>query len=295
MKIFKNLRWTEWRVFVAVVVIVGVAATVYAMRLPRWYEASGTVKYVGVGEDGGSHHAGSGLSDWPEMIAAPKSPQSIQSMIGRLTREETARFLAPFDRSSSESQNSVITHYIQKNQRVTFDGLERTMVITYRHPDRMMAARVVNLIVDEISAYQARLLIEDRLKQVDELVLRARGEEQEVRDLTAKLDVYRASRAKDAGISFETNAEYRAMTERRDAVQQRLNGINFRIRDTATIVRMSTQYWRTGERAVPSDEGDYLLMPILKPLAWGWGIAVFSGVAAVGVMRGVWRVRRRAA
>jgi hypothetical protein len=270
MNLLRCLVKSGPRIFGLVFTTIMLVVVIQVVRQPRWYEAAGTLKCHRVMITG-EREARPPAWDWNELRVALKSPELIRRVVGRLTEAE-------------QSETVIIEQSIGETQRVSFDRLEGELAIEYRDQDRVMVARVVNLLLDEAISYQASKQIDESMKEVEELKLRAEAQARKVRGLTEEIMAYRDRSEKTTGKPFEVDADYEAMQQRLDKEQKKLDSVIHRMRDITMGFGMDTASWRLSKRAVPPDEDDYLVEPIVMRLSWGFTAAVVGGLLAVGLV-----------
>jgi uncharacterized protein involved in exopolysaccharide biosynthesis len=283
MNLLRPIVKSDLRVFGLVFSIIILVAVIHALWLPRIYEASGTVKFRS-SDDEASHHSGSGMEDRDAMRVELKSSELIHRVIARFTDADRVRFLAHHDRSQEPSESVLIEQLIREKQRVSFHGLERALLIQYQHTDRLIAARVVNLLIDEVITYQVRMKIDQAMKAVEELKLRAEAQERRVRELTAEMVGYREEIERTPEKPFEPDENYEALRRQQTDAEKIRDRLIQRMRDTTMVTRMDFPSWRPGRLAVAPDEDDYLVEPIVMRLSWGFTAAVVGGLLVVGVV-----------
>lgn len=277
---------SDLRIFSFVFGVILVATIIHVVRQPRVYEASGTFRFQSPG-DADSHRSGLGVGDWNEIRVALKSSELIQRVVTeRFTKTNRADFLAPYDPPMTETEGLVIERLIRENQQVSFDRLESAMIIRYQHPDRMLAAHIVNLLIDEVLVHQARRRIDEAMKAVEELKVRAESQQRHVRELAAEMSSYRERHEKISGAPIKEDAQYQRLHKQQADAQKMLDALISRMRATTMITGMGAMGWRVADKAVAPDEGDYLKRPIVVRLIWGLLPALSCGFVAV------WGVRK---
>ena len=278
MTIEQLTRRTEWRVFVAVVVIVGLAATVYALRLPRWYFAQATLMDAGAGlinEQRVGRHTFRDVA---------LSGMILQHVVERLTSDEPA-LMMHWQRpalAGTESKSDLIWAVIEENRQLVIDKAARTATFQVRSGDRLMAARIANLFMEEVIAYEFRVRIGGPFPDVEDLEPYLKEGAQTLKTITDELTAYREAQSQRSGKPFAADERSVALEAQQAEAQRRLDDVVQRERALRIPQEPPANPYRVLKRAVPPEEGEYLLTPILVPLAWGWGIAVLSGAGGGG-------------
>jgi capsular exopolysaccharide synthesis family protein len=114
----------------------------------------------------------------------------VQAVADRLTGDDLRQFLAPYQKSSDDEPISPAA-IILANRKIVPVRLSLILQVQYTHPDRFMAAKVANLFLDEFIAHNSRLRIEESMKAVDELKIRADQQKKKVEELALSLQGYR--------------------------------------------------------------------------------------------------------
>ncbi|HSI09232.1 MAG TPA: hypothetical protein VK985_11665 [Rariglobus sp.] len=283
MNLLRSLVKSDLRVFGLVFSAIVLVTVIQAVRQPRWYEVIGTLKYhrammLAVSEPGPP------VEDWNELRVALKSSELIHRVIGRLSEAERTGLIAPYAGPSKQVEIVNVERLIGENQRTSYDRLQGELTIAYRHPDRLLVAQMVNLMLDEGIAYQVRKRIDEAMREVEELKSRAEAQERHVKELTEEMTAFRERSETHTGKSFETGADYVTMQQQLEKEQKMLKTVIQRMRDTTMGFGMDTASWRLSKRAVPPKEDDYLIAPIVVRLSWGFAVAVVGGLLAVGVV-----------
>ncbi len=118
-----------------------------------------------------------------------KSSTIVQRVASRLTQDDVRRFLAPYQRPGRPAASARVCS--GKNRDVVPQRLSLIIAITFKHPDREMAAQVANLFADEYIAYNAHVQSDESLKAVEELSQRADEQKKKVEDIANALQTYR--------------------------------------------------------------------------------------------------------
>ena len=122
--------------------------------------------------------------DFLTQVKILDSATIIDRVAKRITGDLLRDFLAPYEKSSVNA--AFVTDIIARNRRVTPQRLTLVVAVSYQHPDRVVAAKVANLFVEEYLNNNKRLrsdaqdlagedlqrAVEDQRKKVDELALK---------------------------------------------------------------------------------------------------------------------------
>jgi capsular exopolysaccharide synthesis family protein len=114
----------------------------------------------------------------------------VQAVADRLTGEDLKQFLAPYQKGGSDEPISA-AGILFNNRKIVPVRLSLILQVQYTHPDRFVSAKVANLFLDEFIAHNSRLRIEESMKAVDELKIRADQQKKKVEELALSLQGYR--------------------------------------------------------------------------------------------------------
>ena len=280
MKFWRSLVKSDIRVFSFVFIAILLVAVFQVIRQPRVYEARATVQFY---EEPPTQAVFSGPREDPgPTIKAVRSEEFLNRVTARLNDEERVLLLKPYHLAQTNADGWAIERVIHGRAAIDFKG--NVLSIHYRNPDRFLVARIANLYVDEVIAYLVRLRIDEAMKQVEELVLRAKSQQQVIKGLTEELMAYRERREKHTTDSIENDEQYQVRLKRQADAQKTLDALIPRIRDTTMICGPTPSFWRVTQRAVPPNEDDYMIASIVVRLSWGFAVAVVGGLLAVGVV-----------
>lgn len=293
MNLLRVFVKSDLRIFSLVFTAIMLVAVIQVVRQPLWYKARATLKHHRAMMLG-AREAGPPEEDWNGLRVALKSSELIHRVIGRLSEAERTGLIAPYAGPSKQVETVNVESLIGENQGISYDGLQGELTIEYRHPDRLVAAQVVNLLMDEVIVYQTRKRIDEAMKAVEELKLRAEAQEIRVRELTDEMTAYRVRIEKTTGAPFESNKDYEALLQKQASEKKLLDRLIQKMRDMTMVDTMEPREWSPIEIAMPPNQGDYLIAPILRPLARGFVFSCFGGLLAVGVMNILRRDRERA-
>ena len=169
--------------------------------------------------------------DLNTQVKVLESLSIIQHVADRLTGEELKNFLAPYAKSGSSELISP-AEIIYKNRKIVPIRLSLIIQVQYVHPDKNVAARVANLFIDEYISYNARLRIEDAMKAVDDLKVRADQQKKKVEEMAFTLQSYRE---KNNLISLD---------QRKDIVTEKLKALNLYVTQTNSHLKDAEIRWR---------------------------------------------------
>ena len=172
------LRERIWYVVVVFLVVFS-SALVYTFSQTKIYQATATVQIfrsdpkVMSGVQDVVNNQVTNTEDLNTVVGVLKSGTIIQNVAQRITGDDLRQFMAPYEKDRSSDDPVTPIEVLGKNRIVVPERLSLIINIQYRHPDRLMAAKVANMFVDEFIAYNARVRIDESMKAVEELKIRA--------------------------------------------------------------------------------------------------------------------------
>jgi polysaccharide biosynthesis transport protein len=172
-----------------------------------------------------------GTEDLNTVVEVLSSGAIIQKVAERITGEDMRQFMAPYEKGKGSDPVTPL-EVLGDNRKVVPRRLSLVINIIYRHPDRQIAAKVANLFVDEFIAYNARVRIDESMKAVEELKIRAEQQERTVKDLANELQTYRE---KNNMISLD---------QRKDIVTEKLKALNLYVTQTDTKLKDAEIRWK---------------------------------------------------
>jgi succinoglycan biosynthesis transport protein ExoP len=131
-----------------------------------------------------------GTEDLNTVVEVLSSGAIIQKVAERITGEDRRQFMAPYEKGKGSDPVTPL-EVLGENRKIAPRRLSLVINIIYRHPDPRIAANVANYFVDEFIAYNARVRIDESMKAVEELKIRAEQQERTVKDLANELQTYR--------------------------------------------------------------------------------------------------------
>lgn len=155
----------------------------------------------------------------------------VQRVADRLNGEDLKSFLAPYQKTSASEPLSPAT-IIYKNRKIVPVRLSLVLQVQYTHPDKVVAAKVANLFIDEYIAYNSRQRIEDSMKAVDDLKERAEQQKKKVEELAINLQAYRE---KNKMVSLDKG---------KDIVTEKLKALNAYVTQTTSRLNEAEIRWR---------------------------------------------------
>jgi succinoglycan biosynthesis transport protein ExoP len=247
------LRERMWYAIVAFVLVVA-ATTIYTMsRVPIYagtatvqiFRRAATVLQVQQVTDSAVVSA----EDLNTQINLLKSRAIIDLVASKITGSDLEHFIAPYAKTA-QSSTFDLAKVLERDRTVIPQRLSLIVSVEYRHPDREVAVKVANLFAEEFINYTARTRIDDSLKAVSELEIRATEQSRKV-DLVAK--AIQSYREKNNLVSLD---------QRKDIVTQKLKELSLYVTQGSSALQDAETRW--GQvRAVRAKGEDLLNLPFV--------------------------------
>ena len=220
------LRERIWYIIVVFLVVFS-SSLVYTLSLTKIYQSTATVQIfrrdptvmqVQQVVDNDIR----GAEDLNTQLKVMESQTIIQKVAERITGEDRAAFLAPYEKTSADT--AFIAETLYKNRKVQLQRLTLIITVSYEHPDRFVAAKVANLFADEYLAHNTRLRADDAARAFDDLKNTADDQRKKVDQLAKRLQEYK-----------EKNNQV-SLDQRKDIVSDTLKSLNAEVNRTATVL-----------------------------------------------------------
>jgi len=169
--------------------------------------------------------------DLNTQVKVLESLSVVQAVADRLTGEDLRQFMAPYQKDSADETVSP-AGILFKNRKIVPVRLSLIIQVQYTHPDRFMAAKIANLFLDEFISHNSRLRIEESMKAVDELKIRADQQKKKVEELALALQGYRE---KNNLVSLD---------QRKDIVTEKLKTLNNYVSQTDAKRKDAEVRWK---------------------------------------------------
>src|SRR5476651_82292 len=225
------LRERIWYVIVVFLVVFS-SSLVYTLSQTKIYESAATVQIfrrdptvmqVQQVMDNDIR----GAEDLNTQLKVMESGTIVQKVAERITGEDKAAFLAPYERNSADT--AFVADTLIKNRKVQLQRLTLIITISYYHPDRFVAAKVANLFAEEYLAHNTRLRADDAATAFVDLTNTADDQRKKVDALAKKLQDYK-----------EKNNQV-SLDQRKDIVNDTLKSLNAEVNRTAIVLSNAEQ------------------------------------------------------
>jgi len=222
------LRERIWYIVVVFLVVFS-SSLVYTLSETKIYQSSATVQILrrdttpmpGVQQvvDNDIRSA----EDLNTQIKVIESATLIRRVAERLKGEDLKTFMAPYEKEGKDA--TFLMETISKNRKVIPQRLTLVVTVAYQHPDRIMAAKVANLFVEEYLNHNQRLRSADMSRAVDELQVTVDDQRKKVDQLAQKLQAYKE---KNKTVSLD---------QRKDIVSESLKIANLEAQKAAVALQ----------------------------------------------------------
>jgi capsular exopolysaccharide synthesis family protein len=153
-----------------------------------------------------------GPEDLNTEVKILESSSLAQKVAQRLTPDELKRLMLPYEKEGS-GDPVVPETILYKYRKILPARMTRVIQVIYTNPDPDIAARVANLFVEEFINYNVRWRVDESLKAVEDLKIRAEQQAKKVQELGNSLQDYRE---KQNMVSLD---------ERKDIVTEKLKAL----------------------------------------------------------------------
>ena len=230
------LRERMWYILVVFLVVFS-SALVYAFSQTKIYQSSASVQIfrsdptVMKNVEAVVDNTVRGTEDLNTVVEVLSSGAIIQKVAERITGEDMRQFMAPYEKGKGSDPVTPL-EVLGDNRKIVPKRLSLIINVVYRHPDRQISAKVANLFVDEFIAYNARVRIDESMKAVEELKIRAEQQERTVKDLANELQSY-----------LERNNMV-SLDQRKDIVTEKLKALNLYVTSTDAKFKDAGIRWK---------------------------------------------------
>ncbi|MEI6861661.1 MAG: M56 family metallopeptidase, partial [Verrucomicrobiota bacterium] len=236
--------------YVAVLLALFAAACVPASS-GKLYQAETTLVF---GRPANQPPTAAGTEDRDTIVKIIESRAVATRVADRLRADggyDGRSFVAPY--SSDTPKVEVLVEVLLQNRRVITQGQSRVIIIQYRHPDRLIAAKVANYYADAYLEHKMAIANKNDSRVAADLKLRVQEEQKKVADTENAIDEFKKT---SGNVSLNERSDsvrrtHSAMTSKLDEQQVELNrAIIFRTqveqylregRDLTGLPFMSTQ------------------------------------------------------
>jgi len=229
------LRERVWYV-VIVFLIVFLATLVYTMSLTRRFTAIASIEVLAreavvmkVEEVRSADLRGP--EDLNTQVKILESGAIVMQVAERLTAEEKRALMAPYE-TGKGGDPLLPGEVLGLNRKIMPIRMTRILQIAFSHPDGEVAAKMANYFVEEFMNYNSRWRVDESLKAVEELKIRADQQSKKVQELGNNLQAYRE---REGMVSLD---------QRRDIVTERLRMVSSLLTQANSRLAEAELRWR---------------------------------------------------
>ncbi|MBC8040851.1 MAG: hypothetical protein H7Y06_09935 [Opitutaceae bacterium] len=270
------------RIFGWVFIVMMIATAIYVSRQTRMYEAKGELEIPMPAIRAVENVLDASISCGVDMNTVHEVMTSqliLRGVIGRLTPEDRRLFLRPYGGRADHSDED-IKRLILENRTMKLIRKTLKWEMRYRHPDRHMASRIVELFLREGQAYEARVKADDATMVRQYLEQRAEQARQKVQICEQAVFAYQQSRLTISGGEQEAKETYQSLIKKTEIEANLYKQILARLSEMHAADKSAASGWRISQAPITRDEDDYLMAPLVVSAAGGLAIAMITGVLA---------------
>ncbi len=129
--------------------------------------------------------------DFNTQIDILNSVTIIRRVKDRLKADELEAFMAPYKDKTMAGVSVTAIDVLAKNREIAPQRMSLTLMVSFTHPDPVIAARITNLFAEEFSDYNQMLNVDSSLRAVQALKERVEQQRTRVRELELQIAEYR--------------------------------------------------------------------------------------------------------
>jgi capsular exopolysaccharide synthesis family protein len=224
------LRERLWYVIIVFLVAV-IASVAYVLSSTKQYTAVASIEILS--QDAvvmKVQEVRSGDLRRPEdlntQVSILESGAIIQKVAASLSPSDTKALMAPYQKGGDDdltTPEEVLYH----SRKVIPIRLTRVLQVAFTHPDPEIAARIANQFVEEYMKYNVRWRVDESMRAVEDLKVRADEQAKKVQDLGNALQEYRESH------------NMISLDQRKDIVTEKLKALNTFLTDSTTKMNIA--------------------------------------------------------
>lgn len=239
------LRERIWYIIVVFLVIMSVAVLYTLSRTPLFTSATSIEVYrqeaVVIKAQEVRENEIRDPVDFNTQVEILNSFEIVRAVEKRLTGDDLKAFLAPFQEPGAEPVQAL--EILSLNKKVVPRRQTRIIQVVFSHPSSEMAAKVADLFAEEYITFNARQRINESMKAVEDLKVRAQAQAKQVQEISAKLQAYKE------------NHNMVSLDERRDVVTERLKALNLLLAQNTSRFKDAEVRWNQ-VREIQQRNGD---------------------------------------
>ncbi|MBC8008744.1 MAG: polysaccharide biosynthesis tyrosine autokinase [Burkholderiales bacterium] len=251
------LRERVWYVVVVFLVVLS-SALVYTFSQTKIYESTATVQVLRKDSNILSQTVDVvetrvlSTEDLNTLVKVLESSLIIKRVADRITGEELRQFMAPYEKGRWGDPLTPL-EVLGYNRMISPLRLSLVVQVTYSHPDPVIAAKVANMFVDEFLQWNTRIRIDEAMRAVEDLQIRAEQQRKRVDDQANELRDYRE---KNDMVSLD---------QRKDIVTDRLKQLSQLATQTQYNLKEAEIRWKQVQERLEA-KGDLAELPFVTQI-----------------------------
>ena len=248
------LRERVWYVVVVFLVVFS-SALVYTFSQTKIYESVASIQVLR--QDAKVIQAESvvetrvlSTEDLNTLVKVLESAVIIKRVADRITGDELRQFMAPYEKGRWGDPLTPL-EVLGGNRKIVPLRLSLVVQVSYRHPDPVIAAKISNMFVDEFLQWNARVRIDESMRAVEDLQIRAEQQRKRVEEQALALQAYRE---KNDMVSLD---------QRKDIVTETLKQLNLLVTQTQSQLKQSEIRWKQVQERLES-KSDLAELPYIS-------------------------------
>lgn len=238
------LRERVWYVVVVFLVALS-SALVYTFSQTKIYESVASVQVLRqdskvIQADAVVETRVLSTEDLNTLVKVLESAVIIKRVADRITGDELRQFMIPYEKGRWGDPLTPL-EVLGGNRKIVPLRLSLVVQVSYRHPDPLMAAKVANMFVDEFLQWNARVRIDESMRAVEDLQIRAEQQRARVKEQALALQAYRE---KNDMVSLD---------QRKDIVTETLKQLNLLVTQTQSQLKQSEIRWQQVQERLESN------------------------------------------
>ncbi len=247
------LRERVWYVVVVFLVVFS-SALVYTFSQTKIYESYASVQVLR--QDARVLQAETVVDstvrtteDLNTLVKVLESALIIKRVADRITGDELRQFMAPYEKGRWGDPLTPL-EVLGQNRRITPLRLSLVVQVSYRHPDPVIASKIANMFVDEFLQWNARVRIDESMRAVEDLQIRAEQQRRRVEEQANALQAYREK------------YDMVSLDQRKDIVTETLKQLSLLANQTQYKLKEAETNWKQVQDRIES-KGDLAELPFI--------------------------------
>ena len=191
--------------------------------------------------------------DLNTLVKVLESGLMIKRVADRITGEELRQFMAPYEKGRWGDPLTPL-EVLGFNREISPLRLSLIVQVSYRHPDPVIAAKIANMFVDEFLQWNARVRIDESMRAVEDLQIRAEQQRKRVEEQANALQAYREK------------YDMVSLDQRKDIVTDNLKQLSLLSTQTQYKLKEAETNWKQVQDRIES-KGDLAELPFISQIS----------------------------